>query len=690
MNLFVGQARRSSHHAPRELYKYRFLHLKRKLVTGKAHILPLGKPIYCRCQLAPCTVESEILAQNPTMPPRRHWTQPPSRLEWLRERPSSHFWAALDKATNDGLNVAYQPFMPAHNTLNGKKIVIIGSGVGGLATAYEILSRNEDVEVTVLEARDRTGGRCLTLRTGDTLTEDKTSNLRCSRGVTQVVRFDRPVGDAAPYLNAGPGRIPSSHKLLLDYLRRFGVEMEVYIMKSDSNLSHMEDGPIGDDAVVNRRLDHNVRGWIAEMVYKNAASLLKLNSDDSERVQQLQSLMVTFGDLDKDGTYVVGTSKPGEDDALTASDRSGFLELPGVLPGRISEAIDLDCLLDSEFWKKTRLYQPVDFLWQPSLFQPVGGMDRVQQAFAQKVAALGGVVHLNSPVTRIEYKRDEHNYFVIKADGHDEWFEADYCFCNLAMPFLQDVLSEDLQSLDDGGRGFEMDFKEALHAVYDTQEHSDPTERFIAATTKVGWQANRELWQGKPVKTKLDKTKNPVLAVDDSQLGVVPIYGGISWTDHPITQIWYPSSAYHDKRGVLTGAYNFSNNAVEAGKKSIQDRLIDAQEGARGFGEEFAEGLENGVAIAWQNMPYIKGGWAQWHAVKDSVKHFNAIIQGSGVDGQADPCFFIVGDQASSLPGWLEGAISSALNAISRVSRPDMKIPFYKSLPDTRWMVEGV
>ncbi|MFE4801616.1 hypothetical protein ACFRFL_43335 [Streptomyces sp. NPDC056708] len=26
----------------------------------------------------------------------------------------------------------------------------------------------------------------------------------------------------------------------------------------------------------------------------------------------------------------------------------------------------------------TRFYQPVDFLWQPTLFQPVGGMDQVQ------------------------------------------------------------------------------------------------------------------------------------------------------------------------------------------------------------------------------------------------------------------------------------------------------------------------
>lgn len=39
------------------------------------------------------------------------------------------------------------------------------------------------------------------------------------------------------------------------------------------------------------------------------------------------------------------------------------------------------------------------------------------------------------------------------------------------------------------------------------------------------------------------------------------MYGGISWTDHNITQIWYPSNDYFSSRGTLTGAYNFGKNA---------------------------------------------------------------------------------------------------------------------------------
>ena len=120
--------------------------------------------------------------------------------------------------------------------------------------------------------------------------------------------------------------------------------------------------------------------------------------------------------------------------------------------------------------------------------------------------------------------------------------------------------------------------------------------------------------------------------------------------------------------------------------------MKDARRGAALFGKRFARGLEHGVAIAWQNMPYIKGGWAQWHAVSDdAVRHFNALSQGTCVDGRGEGSkFFIVGDQVSSLPGWQEGAIASALNALTRLANWDVSVPHLETLPDTRLMVEGV
>ncbi|MFT5164442.1 MAG: monoamine oxidase [Alteromonadaceae bacterium] len=478
--------------------------------------------------------------------------------------------------------------------------------------------------------------------------------------------------------------------------------------------------------VTYRRLDHNTRGWLSQMVYENAGKLLETtdNCINPEklaiRTDQLKELMVSFGELIPEtvetlanGTAGKYATTAGQDGMENARSRAGYTKLPGVDAGQTAEALSFDDLLSSEFWDKTRFYQPADFLWQSTLFQPVGGMDQVQHAFAQQVAALGGTIHLNSPVQSIEWDAGKKKFIISASQiGTTECivYEADYCFSNLAMPFLSEILSDELQD-DTVGQGFEADFKTALNAVYTAQfkpetitgakpiEDDGYIARFLACTTKVGWQADRVLWQGSKMNVSHHAGCNhDVVGVPESEVGVVPIFGGISWTDDDITQIWYPSTAYQDEKGTLTGAYNFSNIAYTCGKLLFADRLYNARKGAKKFGEAFGNGLHDGVAIAWQNMPHIKGGWAQWHAVGESdfaVEQFNNIAQGTGVFDKttgvmSDPNFFIVGDQISSLPGWQEGAIASALNALTRAAYPDLAIPYLACLPDTRLMVEGI
>lgn len=635
-----------------------------------------------------------------------------SRRDFLKKNPKAKSFAtfakktafsALARATKQQKEITDGAVRLQPGQLKGKDVIIIGSGVGGLTTAYELLAQKSGANVTVLEAQNRTGGRCLSLRTGDTLTEDVDSKLFDSRpsDTTQVVRFKRPTGDAEPYLNAGPGRIPSSHKRLLAYLKKFSVDIEVYVMNSESNLVQ-KDGSFGGDPMVYRRLDHNTRGWLAQMVYHNAEKLLTNMGFNSKKVkdraEELRDLMVSFGELDVDGNYEVSAGSEGFEDGKT---RAGYTVLPGVDAGEVADKISLDELLESEFWKDTKFYQPVDFLWQPTLFQPVGGMDHVQHAFAQQVAALDGNILLNSPVKTIDWDEKTQKFVIeVSLIGTEKTkrYTADYCICNLAMPFLSEILSDNL--MNKSKTGLTPEFKQALQAVFTAQ--FEPTkapgyepredgyiERFLADTTKVGWQADRYLWQGSPIKDDL--------SVEDSEVGVVPIFGGISWTDNEIQQIWYPSTAYQDKKGVLTGAYNFDKIAHDWGNLPIQERLDKARADAKKFNEKFGEGLEDGLAIAWQNMPHIKGGWAYWQAVGDSkyaTDQFNTIAQGSAVVNSSGkttiPNFFIVGDQISSLPGWQEGAIASAINAITLMAKPGMAIRPLTYLPDTRLMVEGI
>src|SRR5205823_15063455 len=89
----------------------------------------------------------------------------------------------------------------------GRSVVILGAGIAGLISAYEL--RRAGYRVTVLEARDRIGGRVWTVRGGD-----------------RIVQTGRPDQQATfspgQYFNAGAARIPSTHRVVLGYARRFG------------------------------------------------------------------------------------------------------------------------------------------------------------------------------------------------------------------------------------------------------------------------------------------------------------------------------------------------------------------------------------------------------------------------------------------------------------------------------------
>ena len=78
---------------------------------------------------------------------------------------------------------------------SGQKVIIVGGGLAGLVTAYELSKLRYDV--TVLEAQERPGGRVLTFR---------------------------DFGDGV-YADAGAARIPSDHDLTLKYVHEFGLPL---------------------------------------------------------------------------------------------------------------------------------------------------------------------------------------------------------------------------------------------------------------------------------------------------------------------------------------------------------------------------------------------------------------------------------------------------------------------------------
>jgi monoamine oxidase len=494
---------------------------------------------------------------------------------------------------------------------NGTKILILGAGIGGLTAAYEL--RKAGYECKILEAQARAGGRNLTARRGTLITEESMEN-----GVThQRCRFDEGL-----YVNMGPGRLPHHHRRALHYCQELGVALEVYIMETTANL-YQTGSAFGGKAQPNRHITHDTRGYIAELLAKavNTRALdQQLTAGDRD---SLLDLLKTFGDLgrtDADGN----SSDPF---AYGGSTRSGYERpLSVVQQTNPAKKYPLTDLLNTRFWQN-RFYQPQDHLWQATLFQPVGGMDQIVKGFLRKVA---GLIDYQAVVTKIGLVDDGVEVTYRDRSGRDRRERGDYCISNIPMPILTDVPAN-----------FSAEFKQAVDQV-----------RFTRGC-KVGWQANTRFWEN-----------------DENQ-----IYGGISWTDHLIAQMWYPSNDYFSTRGTLTGVYipgahkptpAANDPANIFGQLSLSRRLAVAREGGMKFHPEIGDDrvvpLDRGLSIAWQNVPFQRGQAADYDPrdPRDTAAYTRLLSP----DGR----FFVVGDQVSPLPGWQEGAMMSAQYVVEQVA----------------------
>jgi monoamine oxidase len=193
--------------------------------------------------------------------------------------------------------------------------------------------------------------------------------------------------------------------------------------------------------------------------------------------------------------------------------------------------------------------------------------------------------------------------------------EVAYCICTLPLPVL---------------RGIDADFSTDM-----TQAINDGVQ---SPAAKLIWQAERRFWE------------------DD--LG---LYGGISWAEREITQIWYPSSGFHAPRGTLLGGYMFYPRALDFGRLSPaqRDRVARAS-GARLHPVIAGDTVGKPLSIAWQNIPTARGGWAYWREGARSPAYQRLL--------KPDGPIHLAGEHLSNLTGWQEGAVLSAHQAVQAVA----------------------
>ncbi|HUA01986.1 MAG TPA: flavin monoamine oxidase family protein [Candidatus Aquilonibacter sp.] len=476
---------------------------------------------------------------------------------------------------------ASTPRLP-ENSGKGKTVVILGAGISGMVAAWELSKAG--YRCVILEARGRTGGRNWTIRNG--------TRVDMTDGTSQTCTWDE-----SSYFNAGPARLPSQHLTMLGYCREFGVPLEVEVNTSRSSLMQSA-GLNRGKPVQQREVVNDTRGHVSELLAKavgRGALDQELSPDDKERMLEF---LRTYGDLSPDNFY-------------KGSDRSGYKVWPaaGEQGGEIRDPLDMHALLDANLWYGM-LYEE-QILWQATMFQPIGGMDRIPAAFERRLAHL---IRSHSQVEQI--RKTPAGVRVAYRDGRTgatHAIEADYCICSIPFSVLKSI---------------DADFSPDLKAIIDATTYD--------RAYKMAWESPR-FWER-----------------DDA------IYGGISFLNQPVDLVWYPSARLFSEKGVIIAGYGMENGSpLEA--MDLRAKLAASRQSVELLHPGRSQEMAKPICVCWGRIPYNLGSWV----------HVNEPTMFPGYERaiQPDGPIFLCGEHLSHIVGWQEGAALSAHRAVSLLAQ---------------------
>jgi len=324
---------------------------------------------------------------------------------------------------------------------NGAHVLIIGGGVAGLTTAYEL--EQVGYRTTVVEARTRLGGRNWTWRDGEKVEH---------RDGQQTVRLNE--GD---YFNAGPARIPGFHTNLLSYCREFGVALEPFVYENQ-NAYFLSDACRGGERMRHRHARYSVYSALEEVALEGLKYGVLTEGMDAAQKKSIEMFLRlrTMNTGPFDGSYRGGMDK--HFDASTTMPK-------GLDPIPLAELANSPALAIS-----MSTYDMIE--WQTSLMQPVGGMDRVIAGFDRHVKAerlmgtelVGLAQDDNGVACQVRERRN----------GEVRTLNADYCVVTAGLSVLA---SADLQLSEKHSKAV-----------------AEAAGRY-AKTSKVAWSAKRRFWE---------------------------------------------------------------------------------------------------------------------------------------------------------------------------------------------------
>ena len=256
--------------------------------------------------------------------------------------------------------------------------------------------------MTILEARQRPGGRVWSIRGGAEETD--------LNGETQKCTFSD-----GHFYNVGATRIPQSH-ITMDYCRELGVELQTFgNQNANTVVNYKSDTSLNQKSVSYRAAKADTYGYMSELLQKAASRGALddvLTPDDKDALSEFLS---DFGDLSDDGRYI-GSSRRG----YSSEPNAGLDFGTEIEPYGMSEVIRSGIGRNFSF----------EFGYDQAMlmFTPVGGMDRIYYAFAESIGE-DNIVY-GAEVTAMKNTSGGATVEYVK-DGSAQSISADYVICTI-------------------------------------------------------------------------------------------------------------------------------------------------------------------------------------------------------------------------------------------------------------------